>query len=515
MQTTEPTPPWLDDALTTLRRGRDAVIGTLDLARNLVSRVDTLVTTLGRDSRRVAADAVLFWSALSTAAAKAKAAAKATPRIARVMAELARIATTYRFAYIKAGFLSEAGSQSYLAAVHTREGTKLRLFCESLGGGILKLGQVLSTRADLLPKAFVDELTQLQDAVPAPDQATVEAALDACLTTDWRSDFTLESPLAAASLAIVYKGRLADGTPVAVKVQRPEVDRLIAEDRAAMELIAAIIRDNAPGLAGLDIEPILREVAKSLIEELDFVSEAAHADRFRQALPAHLCLIPAFLRPPHPKVLVMELVVGSRLPDALAASSPQEIAHILGALAKAFAEAILVHGLVHGDPHPGNVLVLPPMSEPMAPRLALLDFGSAVTLDERTRRAYTSLLFALMARARTPLALALGDLGFTLKGSPELAPSPEALAALADSLCDMPRPADLASIDPKAELERALTLIRAHDSLVMAPHLIRVGRALGTLGGLFMSHQSALTAENLDLGRLLLDTLIESSRPAA
>lgn len=515
MQTSEPAPPWLDDALTTLRRGRDAVIGTLGLARNLVLHVDTLVTTLGRDSRRVAADAVLFWSALSTAAAKAKAAAKATPRITRVMAELARIATTYRFAYIKAGFLSEASSQSYLSAVHAREGTKLRLFCESLGGGILKLGQVMSTRADLLPAPFVNELTQLQDAVPAPDQPTVEAALDAWLTPDWRNDFTLEAPLAAASLAIVYKGRLADGTPAAIKIQRPEVERLIAEDRAAMELIAAIIRDNAPGLAGLDIEPILREVGKSLTEELDFVSEAAHADRFRTALPAHLCLIPAFMRPPHPKVLVMELVLGSRLPDALAAATPPEIATILGALAQAFAEAILVHGLVHGDPHPGNVLVLPPSESPGAPTLALLDFGSAVVLDERTRRAYTAFLFAVMARARTPLGLALGDLGFTVKHTPDFAPSPESLDALAGSLCDLPRPADLASIDPKAELERALTLIRAHDSLVMPPHLIRVGRAIGTLGGLFMTHKNALTADHLDLGRLLLDTLMRSSRPAA
>lgn len=484
-------------------RGANTVRSALALAMNAIDRVDDLVRTVSRDSRQVASDATRFWIALSASAARLQSTARATPRVMAAVTEVARLAAVYRLAFLKAGFLSTASAATYLEAVHTREGARLRRFCERQGGGLLKVGQVLSTRGDLLPTAFIAELAGLQDSAEPPPTAEVELALDGWWP-GWRDQLSLEAPLAAASLAVVFRGRLADGSPVAIKVQRPGIERIIAEDRAALTLIARLFHEARPqALAAVDVRPILAEVGASLSEEVDFAAEHTMSRRFESALPASLCRVPAMRLEPHPRVLVMDLIDGVRLPDAL---RDREAAPLLADLARVFAHALLVSGLVHGDPHPGNVLALP---EGSGPRLALLDFGSAVVLSDAERRAYLGLLIGLMGRQRAPLVAALSALGFTTDGAP--APL-AALEALADALCAMPRPADLKSIDPREELERGLELMRSHGHLQMPGHMIRVGRALGTLGGLFLTHRASLDKERLDLGRLLMELVIEASR---
>lgn len=485
-------------------RGAKTVRSALTLAMNALDRVDGLVRTVSRDSRQVANDATLFWVALSTSIAKLQQTARATPRVMAALTEVGRLAAVYRLAYLKAGFLAASSAERYLATVHTREGGKLRRFCERQGGGLLKVGQVLSTRGDLLPAAFIGELAGLQDSAEPPPMAELEAALDGWWP-DWHERFALDAPLAAASLAAVYRGRLVDGTPVAVKVQRPGIERVLAEDRTALDLIARLFNEARPAaFANIDVRPILAEVGKSLSEEVDFAAEHAMSRRFEAALPPTLCRVPGLRLEPHPRVLVMDLVDGLRLPEAL--REPGSAAPLLTDLARVFAHALLVHGLVHGDPHPGNVLVLASESPP---RLALLDFGSAVVLTEPERKAYLGLLVGLMGRQRAPLVQALSTLGFTTDGTPA---EPSSLEALADALCSMPRPADLKSIDPREELERGLSLMRGHGHLQMPGHMIRVGRALGTLGGLFLTHRDELDNDRLDLPRLLMEVVLEASR---
>lgn len=493
-----------DRAAEAISRGASTIRSALTLALNAIDRVDGLVRTVSRDSRQVATDAARFWVALSESIARLQRTARATPRVMAALTEVARLAAAYRLAFIKAGFLAPSSATTYLESVHRREGQKLKRFCERQGGGLLKVGQVLSTRGDLLPATFIAELAGLQDSAEPPPTHEVEAALD-IWWPDWRAAFTLEAPLAAASLAVVFRGRLADGSPVAVKVQRPGIDRVIAEDRAALTLIARLFNEARPqSLAGLDVRPILAEVGTSLTEELDFAAEYAMSRRFEAALPPSLCRVPGMRLTPHPHVLVMDLVDGTRLPDAL---KDHDVAPLLGDLARVFAHALLVHGLVHGDPHPGNVLALPETGQ--SPRLALLDFGSAVHLTHDQRKAYLGLLVGLLGRQRAPLVHALQALGFTTDGAPA---APDSLETLADALCAMPRPVDLAAIDPREELERGLALMRDHAHLQMPGHMVRVGRALGTLGGLFLTHRHQLDKDRLDLGRLLMEVVFEASR---
>lgn len=503
--TSRDTDGWtFERAADAISRGARTVRSALTLAMNAIDRVDDLVRTVSRDSRQVANDAVRFWVALSESIARLQQTARATPRVMAALTEVARLAAVYRLAFIKAGFLSSASAAHYLEATHAREGERLRRFCERQGGGLLKVGQVLSTRGDLLPATFIGRLADLQDSAEPPPIADIEAALDGWWP-DWREHFSLEAPLAAASLAVVFRGQLADGSPVAIKVQRPGIERVLAEDSLALGLIAQLFNEARPAaLANLDVRPILAEVGKSLAEEVDFAAEHAMSRRFEEALPPSLCRVPTMRLEPHARVLVMDLIDGTRLPDAL--RDRDDIAPLLTDLARVFAHALLVCGLVHGDPHPGNVLALPKGSRP---RLALLDFGSAVQLTHEQRQAYLGLLIGLMGRQRAPLVHALQSLGFTTDGEPA---TPAALGALADALCAMPRPADLASIDPREELERGLALMREHGHLQMPGHMIRVGRALGTLGGLFLTHRAELDKERLDLGRLLMEVVAEASR---
>lgn len=490
-----------------VRRGAHTVRSALKLVRHALDRVDSLVATVGADSRQVAEDATLFWGVLSESTSRLHQHARATPRVAAALTEVARLAAVYRFAFMKAGFMSAASAATYLDQVHVREGRKLRAFCERQGGGLLKVGQVISTRGDLLPAAFIAELQGLQDSAEPPENAEVEAALDEWMPR-WREQFTLDAPLAAASLAVVFRGHLPDGTAVAVKVQRPGIEKVIADDQSALSLIARLVKEAAPeALAGLDVGPILNEVAQSLGEEIDFVAEREMGEAFLAALPAQLCRVPAPMLSANPRVLVMELIDGQRLPDALREMDADEVAALLSDLARTFAHTMLVHGLVHGDPHPGNILALSGPKE--SARLALLDFGSALRLTNLQRKAYLGLLIGLMGRQRGPLIAALMDLGLTEGSEPA---SRASMETLADELSAMPRPTDLAAIDPREELERGLALMRSHTHLQMPGHLIRVGRALGTLGGLFLTHRAALTGARLDLGRLLMGVILEASR---
>jgi ubiquinone biosynthesis protein len=272
---------------------------------------------------------------------------------------------------------------------------------EELGLTFLKFGQVLAMRRDLLPDAYIDELEMLHDQLPALGidaiSATIEAELGAPLTKVFAS-FS-ETPLAAATIAQVHEATMPDGRHVAVKVQRPDLEAMIATDIAALTYLVALGESLFPRLRALDLPVLVREFANSLNRETDFQREARSILLFRAALTEvpDLWIPDVVAECSSATVLTMEFSAGERV-DLYARLHPEAMPQAIKTLVRLMLQTIFEEGLFHADPHSGNVLVLPDG------RLSLLDFGMTGELDEPMRDSLTLLLEAVVngdARAAT------------------------------------------------------------------------------------------------------------------
>jgi len=282
---------------------------------------------------------------------------------------------------------------------------------EELGLTFLKFGQVLAMRRDLLPDAYIDELELLHDQLPALGidavRATIETELGAPLTELFVS-FS-ETPLAAATIAQVHEATMMDGRHVAVKVQRPGLEAMIATDIAALTYLVALGESIFPRLRALDLPVLVREFANSLNRETDFSREARSIILFRTALAdiPDLWIPDVVAECSSGSVLTMEFSAGERV-DLYAKVHPEAMPRLITTLVRLTLQTIFEEGLFHADPHPGNVLVLPDG------RLSLLDFGMTGELDEPMRESLTRLLEAVVkgdARAATEAYLEMAPQG--------------------------------------------------------------------------------------------------------
>jgi ubiquinone biosynthesis protein len=282
---------------------------------------------------------------------------------------------------------------------------------EELGLTFLKFGQVLAMRRDLLPDPYIDELELLQDQLPALGIDTVRATVEAELGAPLAERFAtfVETPLGAATIAQVHEATLLDGRRVAVKVQRPGLEAMIATDIEALSCLVALGEKFFPRLRALDLPVLVSEFADSLNRETDFVHEARSIRLFRTALAdlPGLWIPDVVTECSRASVLTMEFAAGERI-DLLASQHPEAMPQAITTLVKLMLQTIFEEGLFHADPHPGNVLVL------ADGRLSLLDFGMTGELDETMRESMTLLLEAVVkgdARAATEAYLEMAPQG--------------------------------------------------------------------------------------------------------
>ena len=288
---------------------------------------------------------------------------------------------------------------------------------EELGLVFLKFGQVLAMRRDLLPAAYINELELLHDELPAMGidtvRATVERELGAPLTALFSSFGP--TPLAAATIAQVHQATAQDGRPVAVKVQRPGLQAIIATDITALTYLVVLGERLFPRLRALDLPRVVREFDSSLKREIDFSREARSIALFRTALTDFPDLwIPDVVMPlSKGAVLTLEFSAGERI-DHYADRHPAEMTRSMNTLVRLMLRTIFEEGLFHADPHPGNVFVLPDG------RLSLLDFGNTGELDEPMRESLALLLEAVVkgdARAATEAYLEMASAGVDVNRS--------------------------------------------------------------------------------------------------
>ncbi|MCB9682514.1 MAG: AarF/ABC1/UbiB kinase family protein [Alphaproteobacteria bacterium] len=262
---------------------------------------------------------------------------------------------------------------------------------DELGPTFVKLGQVLSTRPDLLPEEYVTAFQQLQDdATPMPI-AAVHAQLEQQLGEGWRDEVTSfdDTPIATASIAQVHGAVLRDGREVVFKVQRPGLERVIRADLNILHFLATRAMVEFPELATADVDGMLGEFERSILSELDFQVEARNQERVaanfgddpRVRIPTVIQHLTT------QRVLCMERLRGVKITEARAAGHDMEA---LGrrALAVTF-DMLFVHGLFHADAHPGNVLVLP------GGVVGLIDFGMVGRLTTQMRNDVIFIIFAL------------------------------------------------------------------------------------------------------------------------
>ena len=276
------------------------------------------------------------------------------------------------------------------AAVHLREAIT------ELGPTYIKFGQIASTRPDMLPPEFIDELASLQDKVPPAPWAEIQAAIEAELGRPLAELFLVvdPTPIASASLGQVYAALLPDRTEVIIKVQRPNIEQTIETDLAILADLARLAQERVPGAAALDPVGIVREFAESLRNELDYRSEARNADRLRAnfAKENYLRVPTVYWEYTTRHIEVQERLRGIKINDypALTAAGYDRDRIAMNA-AKALIKQVMVDGLFHADPHPGNLMILP------GEVIGLIDFGSVGTLDQ-TDRAYLVRLWISIIR---------------------------------------------------------------------------------------------------------------------
>ncbi|KOP28042.1 ABC transporter [Hapalosiphon sp. MRB220] len=288
-----------------------------------------------------------------------------------------------------------------------------------LGPVYVKLGQLLSTRPDLLSGSYIEELSTLQDEVPPVPWSEIEVLIRQQLKQPLEETFTTINPIAVAagSIAQTHRATLKDGREVALKVQRPGIDVTVARDIALIQGIADLVARTEFGQS-YEIKSIAEEFVKALEAELDFTLEASYTDDLRRNLsqsrwfdPNQIKVAQIYWDLTTQKLLVMEWLDGVPLLSANLSSqngkSPiVERQEITTLLFRAFFQQLYIDGFFHADPHPGNIFYL------KDGRIALIDCGMMGRLDPRTQQILTEMLLAIVdldAQRCAQLTLQLAD----------------------------------------------------------------------------------------------------------
>jgi predicted unusual protein kinase regulating ubiquinone biosynthesis (AarF/ABC1/UbiB family) len=358
---------------------------------------------------------------------------------------------------------------------HQRSANRVLETSASLGGALIKACQFASTRPDLLPAIYIRTLAPLQDRMPPRPWKEIETAITRELgrrPTEVFAEIEHE-PTAAASIAQVHHARLHDGREVAVKVQYPDIINLVATDLTVLEQIVKAINRLVPTI---QLQPIVDYLQETLPLELDFAREAEAMTSLREAL-AHRddVLIPTVipdLSTPH--LLVMEYIHGIKITDheALeqAGISLHEVARLLNDV---YAEQMLHLGILHADPHPGNLLVQ------TGPRLVLLDHGLTVPLAPSLVDALRKMVRALAAGDFDALIKALGEAGLRFDEQVDLATLLQLVGVLLGN--DQASESD----ESEGDVDAVTAGLQIGKSVGNIPtDLLLVGRALGLLDGI-------------------------------
>jgi ubiquinone biosynthesis protein len=280
----------------------------------------------------------------------------------------------------------------------------LKKILVELGPFYVKLGQLLSTRPDLLPANYIEALTALQAQVPPVAWTDIEIVITEQLAKPIEQVFKYinPQPIAAGSIGQIHRATLLSGEEVAIKVLRPGIEKIVAQDSALIKVIADLVALTEFGQS-YDVVNLAEEFIKAVNAELDFTQEGHYTDQLRYNLtqsrwsePKQLVIPKIYWHLTNSKLLVLEWLEGKQILEADVSRPPTEQAisqrksEITRILFRSFFQQIYIDGFFHADPHPGNIFYLDDG------RVALIDCGMVGRLDPQTQQILTELLLAIV-----------------------------------------------------------------------------------------------------------------------
>jgi len=385
-------------------------------------------------------------------------------RIFRASLAIFVIALRYLFLSLRRKLPLVAPSARSWDRAHARTGRQIYRLTSRLGGVFVKVGQVLGARADVFPESFVAPLRRLHDKMPPRPFSKLRGYVEEQLGRPIEEVFEQvdEKPLAAASLAQVHRARLLSGDDVVLKIQYPEARRLLPVDLRSLRRAVPVVRRLS---GGLDLRSLADEIEEFVGLELDFVREADSTERVRSAFPENGAVrIPRVYREcSNQRLLVLEYIDGTPIADVDRwRANDIEPRRVAEQLAELYCTMIFEHGFFHGDPHPGNILVLRDGA------VALLDFGLAKELPAGFSSGVATMFVKGMAGDAAGAAQAARSIGFEISADD----AGEFLQVIRMMLGDYGGP------------DRALDLLKSGALEHVPAHFTLIVRALVLLNGL-------------------------------
>jgi predicted unusual protein kinase regulating ubiquinone biosynthesis (AarF/ABC1/UbiB family) len=378
-----------------------------------------------------------------------------------------------------------------------------------LGPTFIKVGQFFSTRADLFPSEYVEELSKLQDRVPAFGYEQVAAIVQQELGKPIEQIYSYfdPTPLAAASLGQVHRAKLKTGEEVVVKVQRPGLTRLFTIDLEICRGIAEFFQYHTRwGGPGRDWIGIYEECRRTLWEEVDYLNEGRNADTFRRNFRdmPQIAVPKVYWRYTSPRLLTLEYLPGIKISDYEALSAAGLDRKLLARLgAEAYLRQLLKDGFFHADPHPGNIAVKPDGT------LIFYDFGMMGRIRPGIKEKLVAMLAAVVAKNADLVVASLVELG-VLVPTADLAPVRRSVQYMLDHFMDKPFSNSSDQISVMAISEDLYEL--AYDQPFRFPATFTfVMRALTTLEGLGKSLDPEFNF--LEVAKPFAEELMNGSKP--
>ena len=388
----------------------------------------------------------------------------------------------------------------------TRIARRYRKLAVRHGGVLIKLGQFLSVRVDMLPREVTAELAGLQDEVPAESLADIQRVIEQEYGQPVDKVFQWFAPVpeAAASLAQVHRARLLTGDDVVVKVQRPRIETIVETDLQAIQTAARWLKRYPPVRRRVDMDRLYGKFSRTTHNELDFVAEGQNAEQFAQdfADDPGVRIPRVYPETSTRRVLIMENVASIKIGDfeeiEAAGVSLVEVAH---RLFDAYLEMLFTHNFVHADPHPGNLFVQPlqpTLGDLLAPdsdpdqrgrpfRIIFVDFGMVATIPDRVRQSMRDYLVGFATRDAGRMVRAYQGAGLLLPGA-DLARLEQMEAELMERYSGLTlSEAREALRDDWASLAHEYRDILYEMPFQIPTDLLFVGRAMGILFGMATS----------------------------
>ncbi len=370
---------------------------------------------------------------------------------------------------------------------------RVRMALEELGPTFIKFGQILSTRPDLIPVEYIKELSKLQDQVSPFSYEEVREIIRA-ETGKWPEEIFetfQKTPIAAASIGQVHKATLRDSEEVVIKVQRPNIQKMVQVDLEIMHHIASLMEKHVEELGAFHPTRVVEEFAKSIAKELDYTIEAAHIERFaKQFLGDDSIYVPRVYRElTTERIITMEYVDGIKASDV---DRLREEGYDLEVIATRGADLIMkqifIYGFFHADPHPGNIFILPRNV------ICYLDFGMVGRITRQERQDFIDIVIHIVKEdARRAVDAILRITNYS--SEPDREALERDIAELMDQYLYLP----LKDIRTSKLLQQALEISSRH-KIFLKPDLFLMMKALST---------------SETLGRMLYPdfNLIEHARP--